>query len=141
MNGEIKEMVKEFLVTAAEMKEYDTNTIQRINIPQLVLMERAAISVAMHVYQYLNNITGEEKVLAVAGGGNNGADAVACARILKEYGVEVDIVVLQDNDNTNEPLKLQKEIAIKYGIPVYYELPDQEYEVIIDGIFGAGCPV
>ena len=138
MNGEIKEMVKEFLVTAAEMKEYDTNTIQRINIPQLVLMERAAISVAMHVYQYLNNITGEEKVLAVAGGGNNGADAVACARILKEYGVEVDIVVLQDNDNTNEPLKLQKEIAIKYGIPVYYELPDQEYEVIIDGIFGIG---
>ena len=100
MNGEIKEMVKEFLVTAAEMKEYDTNTIQRINIAQLVLMERAAISVAMHVYQYLNNNSGEGKVLAVAGGGNNGADAVACARVLKEYGIEVDIVILKDPWNS-----------------------------------------
>ena len=34
-----------YLVTSAEIKEYDNNTIERIGIPTFVLMERAAMAV------------------------------------------------------------------------------------------------
>ncbi len=32
-----------YLVTASEMKQYDTNTIEKTGIPGMVLMERAAL--------------------------------------------------------------------------------------------------
>lgn len=34
-----------YLVTAAEMREYDSNTIEKTGIPACVLMERAALGV------------------------------------------------------------------------------------------------
>lgn len=41
-------MEVQYLVTAGEMKEYDGNTIDRIGIPGMVLMERAAL--AYYIY-------------------------------------------------------------------------------------------
>ena len=48
-------MEKEYLVSAKEMKQYDTNTIEKIKIPSCVLMERAAYAVAMEAIEYLKN--------------------------------------------------------------------------------------
>ncbi len=131
-------MNKEYLVTASEMQEYDRDTIENIKINQLVLMERAANAVAMHVYQYILRNGNQGTVLTVAGNGNNGADAIACARILKEYSVDVEILCLSDMENLNGPIKVQMDIANKYKIPIYFELPEKEYDIIIDGIFGIG---
>ena len=35
-----------YLVSAAEMRRYDSNTIEKIGIPACVLMERAALAAA-----------------------------------------------------------------------------------------------
>ena len=41
-----------YLVTAEEMRMYDSNTIERIGIPAMVLMERAALAALDAVRRY-----------------------------------------------------------------------------------------
>lgn len=58
------------IVTGTDMKKVDSYTINTIGIPSLVLMERAALSVAEIVCK---NQLKDKKILVVAGVGNNGA--------------------------------------------------------------------
>lgn len=132
-------MEKEYLVTASEMRQYDDNTINKMEIPQMVLMERAAYAVAQEVFTFLQTTkkdAQEASILVIAGSGNNGADAVAAGRILKEYGCRVEVLV--QADKPKECLEKQKEIALLYQIPLHTKLPEQEYDIIIDGLFGVG---
>lgn len=62
------------IVTGTDMKKVDSYTINTIGIPSLVLMERAALSVAEIVCK---NQLKDKKILVVAGVGNNGADGVS----------------------------------------------------------------
>ena len=41
-----------YLVSASEMRRYDSNTMKRIGIPACVLMERAALAAAEAVEGY-----------------------------------------------------------------------------------------
>ncbi len=52
-------------------------------------MERAAYSVFLHIIQKLKT---EDKILIIAGTGNNGGDAVALARMLFLLDYQVVIV-------------------------------------------------
>lgn len=132
-------MKKEYLVSAKEMKQLDENTIIKTGIPSLVLMERASKAVADCVMKYCD-ITGADKILVVAGNGNNGADGICAGRILKEYGYETDICLLKSNRDYTEELLLQKKIADTYGIPFLKEeeVDFAHYRVVIDAIFGIG---
>ena len=69
------------IVTAAEMKALDSNTIQQAGIPSLVLMERAALRIADELTERLKE-KDRERILVVCGTGNNGGDGLAVARIL-----------------------------------------------------------
>ena len=73
------------IVTSSEMKEIERRTIEEIGVPSLVLMERAAM-------QVVSAIGDEEAVLVVCGVGNNGADGLAIARLLKLAGKDVRII-------------------------------------------------
>ena len=57
-------------------------------IPGLLLMEQAAIAICQAATQMLPS---PGRVLAVAGGGNNGGDAFAAARILLVAGYDVQV--------------------------------------------------
>ncbi len=131
-------MKKEYLVSAREMKQLDDNTITRTGIPSLVLMERASMAVAKCVMDYLGNNT--DRILVVAGNGNNGADGICTGRILTEYGYLVDICLLQGSHGYTEELILQKKIADTYGIDFFMEneVDFSQYKVIVDAIFGVG---
>lgn len=132
-------MKKEYLVSAKEMKQLDDNTITKTGIPSLVLMERASMSVAECVMKHLgNNIT--DRILIVAGSGNNGADGICAGRILKEYGYPVDICLLQGTRGYTEELLLQKKIADTYGITFLHEqdVDFLHYKIVVDAIFGVG---
>lgn len=131
-------MKKEYLVSAQEMAQYDLNTIEKTKIPALVLMERAALSVAECAKNFLQNHPGMNKVLVLAGNGNNGADAVAAGRILKEYGYEVSAYLIPTKNAWNENLLLQVQIAKTNGVVMITEPDMQQYTMIIDGIFGNG---
>jgi len=118
------------IVTSSEMKEIERRTIEEIGVPSLVLMERAAM-------QVVSAIGDEEAVLVVCGVGNNGADGLAIARLLKLAGKDVRINIVGNVENATEEFKLQKAICDKLGVRRVQDkfiTPD----VIVDAIFGIG---
>ncbi|HUM82501.1 MAG TPA: NAD(P)H-hydrate dehydratase [Lachnospiraceae bacterium] len=128
------------IVTAAQMKECDRDTITNLGIPSLVLMERAALGIAEEVLGYLI-VSGKEKtgrVLCVCGTGNNGGDGIACARILFMKGINTEIFYTGEPDKGTPETVKEAEIAENLQIPVVSEPHFQVYDVIVDAIFGIG---
>ena len=85
-----------YAVTGKQMKAIDEDTINRIGIPSVVLMERAALAVAdaaetLMVGRYKKNEKKPARIAAVCGTGNNGADGIAAGRILWGRGYEVSV--------------------------------------------------
>lgn len=125
------------VVTAQEMAEIDKLTIEKYGVPSLVLMERAALSVAKHIIPL-----GLKNLIILAGPGNNGGDGVAVGRILKNRGFNIKIFQLFPDDKLSNDCKKQLEIAEKYGISLFKRYPTKkelsEAEVIVDALFGTG---
>ena len=126
-----------YLVRGTQMKEIDRYTIEEIGIPSLVLMERAALAVAHEAHLAAGPYG---RILAAAGLGNNGADAVAAARMLKEMGHPVSVILVGDPGRGTPELKLQLSIAEKLDIPVetFRDFIPGPCQVLVDGVFGVG---
>lgn len=125
------------IVTAAEMKSYDSFCIQEVGIPSMVLMERAALSVVQRLEQYLKN--SREKICIVCGVGNNGADGLAIGRMLAEKNCQVEIYIYGSEEKQTEEFSAQLKILDKYPVFVFRNvLPEKEYDIIIDSLFGVG---
>ncbi len=127
-----------YLVTAEEMKEYDNNTIEKIGIPALVLMERAALAVRDVILKECP----EGAVLIVAGIGNNGADGLALARLLAENGYQVRVCTIGNLEKATSQWKTQRDILDYYSVEVFaYEEKETiagKYNVVVDAVFGIG---
>lgn len=85
-----------YLVSAEEMREYDSNTIEKIGIPACVLMERAALAAADRIEEYFESSGASRHVLVMAGTGNNGGDGLAVARLLSERDYQVEVWTVGD---------------------------------------------
>ncbi len=75
-----------YILNANEMKMYDRDTSERIGIPSMVLMERASLGVVESLKE--QNLK-PDRILVVAGMGNNGGDGLAVVRLLAEKGTVV----------------------------------------------------
>ncbi|MGN0480369.1 MAG: NAD(P)H-hydrate dehydratase, partial [Lachnospiraceae bacterium] len=117
------------------MKNVDNYTINNIGIPSLVLMERAALSVAKIIKK---DIRPDKKVLCVCGVGNNGADGVAVARILTQWGYVADVMIIGDKNKATIELVTQLDIARKSGVKISSTRRIEEYDIVVDAIFGIG---
>lgn len=126
-----------YVVNQKEMQAIDAYSIQKIGIPSLVLMERAAAAVAENIKPQLGP---DDKVIAVAGNGNNGADAVAAARILYNMGFDAEVFFSGEEKKFSPELKKQREIIRNLGIREYNNTePDfKKYTWLLDGLFGIG---
>ena len=72
------------------MKQYDSNTIETLGIPGMVLMERAALETLRAIEaRFGGGDCAEKRVFILAGMGNNGGDGLALARLLCEAGYRV----------------------------------------------------
>ena len=124
----------ENIVKGTDMKKIDSYTINEIGIPSLVLMERAAKSVAdlidKNERKQKNNIT----IQVIAGIGNNGADGVAIGRMLYLLGYNICIFVMGDKEKATEEFKTQLSIVEKIGVPVVSSVIDAD--VVVDALFG-----
>ncbi len=125
----------EFLLSAEQMKHCDSDTIEKIGIPSLVLMERAALSVADEICRSGCDL---RSVLVVCGSGNNGGDGFAVARLLDERGVRVTIAFVGNEDSMTEETAAQRQICENCGIKISSNFMQREYTVIVDAIFGIG---
>lgn len=120
------------------MKKLDQNTIQKMGIPSLVLMERAAVKTAEEIEKKLKKGETEEKILCVCGSGNNGGDGIAVARILFLHGYHSEIFLAGNPSHMTEETKQQYRIAQNYQVPVVNNPEWQEYTTIVDALFGVG---
>ena len=125
----------QYIVTKKEMQAIDAYTMDKIGIPSAVLMERAALSVVEEI-ERLNVSRG--RVLIVVEGGNNGGDGLAVGRILLERGYKVDIYYIGGFEKVSQGFQQQWSILHHMGVRFRKTIPNKEYAVIVDGIFGVG---
>lgn len=125
------------LVTGRQMKAIDQYTIEEIGIPSLVLQERAAWQVACEVKKRIKK---ETPVWAVCGTGNNGADAVAAARILCEEGYQATVILAGDRGKETPECTIQRKIAenLRVLMMPWQEAKEGFSGAVIDGLFGVG---
>ncbi|MBQ8189739.1 MAG: NAD(P)H-hydrate dehydratase [Lachnospiraceae bacterium] len=128
-----------YVVTAAQMQSADRHTSDETGIPSLVLMERAALAVAdeiCHYFQETDDIHGK-KVCIACGSGNNGGDGFALGRILQERGCDVRFFMVQEKASSDST-QIQQSIIHKLGMSISTGKPENEYDIIIDAMFGTG---
>lgn len=136
-----KEGVMRYLVTAGEMRRYETNTIDKIGIPAIVLMERAALAAMEAVERYIAGQSGRKReltALVMAGMGNNGGDGLALSRLLAEKGFSVEVWCVGEIDKATELWRRQRKILQSYPVEFVTWPKRGEYTVIIDALFGIG---
>lgn len=136
-----------WLTDSAEMKRYDRNTTEHFGIPEAVLMERAALACVQVICERQRQIEEQTKalgycpgrrVLIASGCGNNGADGLAAGRILKQEGFEVDFFLAGGQEKLSPASKAQLTSVLAYGGRVSDQIPEGEYDIIIDALFGVG---
>jgi len=81
------------ILTAAETRAVDREAIERFGVPGLLLMEHAATAVA---HAARSGLGPYGRVFVVTGGGNNGGDGWAAARLLHAEGVSTRVLALKD---------------------------------------------
>lgn len=130
-----------YFPTGSEMAAIDAYTINEIGIPQMVLMERAAMTLAEEAVKLLGR---DEKCLIVVESGNNGGDGICLARILNQMGYQADVLWLDGLKKQSNAFLKQKDIAEKCGVDFYssamLSAPSdlETYKLLVDGIFGVG---
>ena len=80
-----------YLLTGNEMTGADRRTWEIIGIPAIVLMERAALSVAQEV---TNRYPSAQRITVLRVPGNNGADGLAVGSLLIDRGYSVQFLLL-----------------------------------------------
>ncbi len=146
-NTQITKKYIRYAVSAAEMKRCDETTIEHFGVSQMVLMERAALSLCDFVKKKANP---NNKIYIFAGKGNNGGDGIALARLLKQNYFDAELILVGHKNDADDDSKrtgaCNKELlsAVRYKVPVrnfedinYDDIKDAS--IIVDAILGIGC--
>ncbi len=125
-----------YILKSEEMQAYDEDTINRIGLPSMVLMERAALLVAEEAIGQLGSAS--KRVLVVAGMGNNGGDGLAVGRLLKLKGYQVSFYLMGNQEKATAETLSQIRILKNLGFSMQSKLEDAEYDMVVDALFGIG---
>ncbi|MDO4680261.1 MAG: NAD(P)H-hydrate epimerase [Aerococcus sp.] len=107
--------------------------MKETHVPSLLLMEGAAHAIYR---QLLETLPKDAKILAVSGPGNNGADAIAVARLFLLGGGEADVLLIGDPIHTSIENQQQQAIFEGYGGVVTTDpgtVDFNQYDAIIEG--------
>ena len=120
----------ESAVSVETMRRSDAYTIENF-VPSKELMYRAAKGIFDHGKW-------EGKIAIVTGSGNNAGDGYALAGILKEHGIDSEIIRLFDKFSPDGEHFYK--IAKEKGVPdrLYGGNSFSEYDVVVDCILGTG---
>lgn len=126
------------ILTAEEMALIDKRTIEEYSISSLTLMENAGKAVAKRIREFFK----KERVLIIAGQGNNGGDGMVAARYLKRAGFKVKVYLVFEEEKLSPEARTQLERLKKARIPIVItrdlRREDIKDSIIVDAIFGTG---
>ena len=138
------------LLTAAQMKAIETAAISSGEVTGLELMERAGRGVVEAIFEEWPELAAApHRAVVLCGPGNNGGDGFVVARLLKEWGWEVDVFLYGDADKLppdakvncvrwkgmGEVASLLDFKAMEYALK---KSDDADKIWIFDAIFGTG---
>ncbi|MBQ9640783.1 MAG: NAD(P)H-hydrate dehydratase [Bacteroidaceae bacterium] len=131
------------ILSAVQLRQLDTYTIEHAPISSLDLMERASKAFVNELIAHWPTNT---PVKIFAGSGNNGGDALAVARLLAENGYgDVSVFLFNIGEKMSEDCKANKLRLQKYAEVKLEEITTQftppqltEADLVIDGLFGTG---
>lgn len=83
------------ILNAAEMREADRRTIESLGIPSFTLMELAGRAVADEAMLMVDE-NSPARIVCLCGKGNNGGDGFVAARVLQQYGMQIDVCLVSD---------------------------------------------
>ena len=123
-------------------RKIDYETINKVGIPSIVLMENAANEI-VHIVKNIGN-----KIIVFCGVGNNGGDGLAIARKLYLLGKDVEVILIGDINKLTNDCNLNLQIVRNLNIPVT-NINDEfsktyiiekiiSSDYIVDSIFGIG---
>ena len=125
-----------------QIRSIDSYTITNEPVNPFDLMERAAAALT----ERIEALTGKDDTfLIVAGTGNNGGDGIAIARLLKERGYSVDLLVAEISSGRSDEWRRNWDLFKgRYGDYLTVAAPGHEltapsgYTVIVDALLGSG---
>lgn len=133
------------LVSADEMRSLDRLTIEEFGVPSFALMRRAATG-AVKALRECFSAPQRRRVLVVAGRGNNGGDAMVCARLLaqsRSHKVRVALAARRE-ELRGDAARAYTEAA-RARVPVEEAVEAEqlrsllrEASVVVDGLLGTG---
>ena len=137
------------VVTAAEMRQIDQDTIDGIGIPGIVLMETAGSAIVRAIEQHYPTC---KRIGIFAGKGNNGGDGIVIARQLAHTGYDVHLFLVSPPDSFTGEAYINLQIAKNLKLPIKEILTDTapetekgvfsnhiaSCELLVDAILGTG---
>lgn len=130
------------LINQEQMRSADVFTVKNQEISAIELMEAASEA---FVGEFIKEITGEDTPIDIlCGKGNNGADGLAIARILKDKGYnQVGVYLIDFSGNETEEYKINLNRLKDLWFPLttikaVAELKTLKNGVIIDAVLGSG---
>ncbi|WP_306151110.1 NAD(P)H-hydrate dehydratase [Roseovarius sp. MMSF_3281] len=130
------------LLTSAQMRATERAAIESGQVTGLELMERAGRGVVEVVFEEWPELArAPHRALVLCGPGNNGGDGFVVARVLKDWGWEVEVFLYGD------PAKLPPDAKANYqrwcamgkvADPVSAIGDAQQPDLIVDAVFGTG---
>jgi NAD(P)H-hydrate epimerase len=126
-------------VTAAQMRDLEHCAIMQLGMPEVVLMERAALACAERLGRGDFDLG---NCVCLCGTGNNGGDGMAIARLLHLKGHVASIAVVGEFSRISMDAIQQLSIAKNHGVPVTSYSPGAlaaaKPTTIVDAVFGHG---
>lgn len=130
------------LLTAAQMRAIENAAIESGKVTSLELMERAGRGTVEAVFEEWPELLKTSQTAAVlCGPGNNGGDGFVVARLLKEWGWQVEVFLYGEADKLPPDARVNYdrwfglgEVAQSWDAYQKCERPD----VVIDAVFGIG---
>ncbi len=139
-------------LTVEQMRGADQAAIVECDIPEQVLMNRAGVSLARFV-ERMARLRDVQRIVLVAGHGNNGGDVCVAARCLHDNGFKVHVIMtcipsamkgaaraawddMQVNEISFEVAASEANWSDSDGIRPGSLL---NYGIVVDGVLGTGC--
>jgi hydroxyethylthiazole kinase-like uncharacterized protein yjeF len=135
------------ILTSKQMQSVDKKAIEKLGIIGPILMENAGIQITNEILKKFPRIQ-DERVVIVAGKGNNGGDGFVVARHLFNRGCQPVVLLLASKKELKGDAALNAGIVDKIGITIK-EIMSARYwgankkilskaTVLVDAIFGTG---
>jgi hydroxyethylthiazole kinase-like uncharacterized protein yjeF len=130
-------------VTAAQMAEADRIATE-LGVPVEALMESAAHQIARVVRSWTGGEVSGRDIVALAGSGNNGGDALAAIRWLGGWGAHVRAVLSGPPDRLRPLARKQHDLLQAVGVEIINGAADPAVaraaigrcDVVLDGLLG-----